>query len=95
MTIIRQMGPMELLQSIEEGITEEKDDRQAKGRRQQIKAQAYAQVCSMYRVGANEMTAQHRAYAEAIEKRMLGETTTGKGFGFSLPGVADRRPNIR
>ncbi len=91
----RQANPFELAQAIVDGDEQEKNDQQAKGSRQKIKAQAFAKVCAMFNTTFNEMTPSQVAYAEAVEKRMVGDVTSGKGFGFSLPDVHLRRPNIR
>lgn len=96
MTIIGRMGSLDFTEAIGAAREEEQRTHNLRSRRAQIKAQALAQVCAINRCGVNELTPAMRAYAEAIERRMLGEgDTAGKGYGFSLPGVAERRPNQR
>jgi DNA-binding protein H-NS len=90
----KQIGPLDLLETVTEGRAVEQRDGVARTSRQKIKAQAYAQVCAMYRIKADEMTSTHKAYADAIERRMLGDSTEGKGYGFSI-SAEGRKPNIR
>ena len=91
----KQASPMDLLNTINEGLRHGENTRAAKDRRQQIKAQAYAQVCHMFNCSVRDLTPAQRALAENIENRMLGKTQDGVGYGFTIPGVADRRPNQR
>jgi len=91
----KQLAPWELFDAVTQAQNDEAEGREARGRRQQIRAQAYAQVCAMHKCGVNEMTPAMRAYADAIERRMLGQgVTSGKGYGFSIP-TEGRRPNSR
>ena len=90
----RQIGALDLLETLAQGAEEERDENGLRARRRQIKAQAHAQVCAMYRIKHADMTPQHVAYAEAIERRMLGEGTHEKGYGFSID-ASGRKPNVR
>ena len=92
----RQAGTLDLLATIEEAAQSAAWSSNSARRRQQIKAQAYAQVCHANGVGVNEMTPAMRAYADTVARMMGGEgEPEGRGYGFRLPGVNERRPNFR
>lgn len=94
MTAFKQASTLEMLQVIDEASREEADTSGERARSRQIRARAFAQTCAIHRCKFEELTPTMHAYAEAIERRMRGGGTEGKGYGFSIP-TEGRKPNVR
>lgn len=90
MSGLRQVGSASLLECIEEGIKSGQGSEQHERRKQRKAAEAVAHVQSA--LGTTELTPTQKEFAEYRGKALGGANLT-KGFGFSIPGVNERKPN--
>lgn len=88
------LSPLDLFDAIDSTQAAIAQGSEESHRHRQMRAQAYAQVCGMHKIGMNEMTPSQKAYAEAVYRRMAGESGSMKTGGFSLP-THGRHPNYR
>lgn len=90
----KQASTLDLLQTIGELHSSESEDSGERAKDRQIRARAFAQACAIHGCKMDELTPTMHSYAEAIERRMRGGGTEGKGYGFSI-STEGRKPNVR
>jgi len=90
---MRQVGSLDLLETIAEGMQVEAEQNRQSAQRQAVKATATAQVCHSLGVKHEDLTESQQRIASELEGRMVHGRHRTRGYGFTID-TRGRKPNI-